>query len=75
MPELDLLCAVIEKAVEDARIVPEECKTKKLRNEAKDKKDKAIKWLKSKKQSFMSFEWYCNLADFSPNAIRKKLSI
>lgn len=75
MSERNLLYAVIETAVEDAKLIPEKFRLQIKKEEARALKRDAIKWLKSEDKKFMSFEWYCALVDFPPSAIRKKLNI
>lgn len=71
--EKRLLDAIILNAVEDLNIKLENTKDRCVRNRLNIKKDRARTWLESKKNSFGSFEWYCDLVDYDAEAIRKRV--
>ena len=72
MAEHELICAVIARAIEDARI-----NTDIYRGKQKDEmvfiKDHAKEWLLSKSKRDRGFEWFCNLVDLSSEYIRERL--
>lgn len=73
MPERELVCAVIETAILDARCEPSKFKALESRQKAAEAKRSAIKWLFSKNKRAQSFLWWCQLIDLDPNYIREQL--
>jgi len=72
MAEHELICAVISRAIEDARINPD-IYGEKQRDEMIGTRDTARVWLTSKSKRYRGFEWYCDLVDLSPEYIRERL--
>jgi len=73
MAEHELICAVISRAIEDARINPDIYCWEKQRDEMAGIRDTARVWLTSKSKRYRGFEWYCDLVDLSTEYIRKRL--
>jgi len=69
----NLIDAIILNAVNDIRVPWERTKNICTKNRLKLERDRAIAWLESKNNSFGSFEWYCDLAGYDPEAIRERV--
>ena len=69
--EIDLVCAIIGQAIEDATFDVGRLHQRNHIRAARAWKWDARAWLMSEQNGYMSLKWYCNLVGIDPGWVRE----